>query len=62
MITKLQKEYKELLNKTYAVDKTGKGKNNRYKPNTRLYGDYLWARDKEMFLAGFEQWRRTGIV
>lgn len=62
-MTDEQKEYKEYLNRTYPYDSThniGKGKNGRYKPNSRPYGDYLWAQDREMFLAGFEEWLKKG--
>ena len=61
-ITREQKQYREYLNKTYGCDKKGKGRNNRYKPSKRPYGDYLWHCDRDMFIAGFEEWLKNGKV
>ena len=61
-ITEKQKEYRTLLNQTYGCDQTGKGRNNRLKPSKRLYGDYLWDRDRDIFYNGFNEWLKTGEV
>ncbi len=50
-----RKEYREYLNKTIGLDTQGKGTNNSYKPRSRLYGDYLWHQDRDMFEASYQE-------
>lgn len=51
-----KKEYREYLNETIGLDDQGKGTNNRYKPRSRLYGDYLWHQDRDMFEASYQEY------
>ncbi|MFA5759638.1 MAG: hypothetical protein WC942_09835 [Clostridia bacterium] len=57
-----KKEFKELLNKEYPFNKEdkGKGKNGKYKPSKRAYGDYLYSQDKEMFNVSYKRYLETG--
>ena len=56
-----KKEYREMLNceHPFNPNDVGKGKNGRYKPSRRPYGDYLYAADREMFDTGYEEWLLT---
>ncbi len=56
-----KKEYREHLNKLHGIDKTGKGTNNKFKPRTRLYGDYLWYQDREMFDVSYIEYINESI-
>ena len=50
-----RKEYRQYLNQTIGLDKQGKGTRNIYKPRTRLYGDYLFHQDRDMFEASYQE-------
>jgi hypothetical protein len=51
-----RKQFRKLLNEKIGFDNSGKGINNRYKPNKRLYGDYLWHQDREMFEVTYQEY------
>lgn len=55
---KTKKEFRKFLNKQHPFNKndTGKGKNGRYKPTKRGYGDYLYFADREMFDVSYKEW------
>jgi hypothetical protein len=52
-----RKQYREKLNREIGLpDGRGKGKNGRYKPSKRLYGDYLYHQDREMFEVEYKEY------
>lgn len=50
------KRFREYLN---SLDQSVKHRNGRFQQHTRPYGDYLYAQDREKFMADLREWHAT---
>jgi hypothetical protein len=56
------KEYREKLNREHEAAGSVKYRHGRYQQRTRLYGDYLYAQDREHFMINLREWLESSLT